>query len=540
MEDIIVAKLNSSGSVLWVTNFGSTGNDLAEGIAVDINGDVVVSGSFQGTVNFGITNFVSNGLSDLVLLKINGSTGAMMWAKNIGGSADDFGHAVTTDPTSADVVVVGEFAHGIFIGPTFLTSTAGSQDSLVVRYTSSGGFRWATNFICAANDAAKGVKIDSGGNVLFTGYFQGTINFGNGNQNATVGSSFTDLYVTKLTSTGGYGWSKVFGEAFADTGLGIALDSVGNPYFTGAFGQADINFGGTNLLNQGSDENVYLVKLSGFDGSHIWSKGFTHTANAEQTGLGVAMDSAANVIMSGGFKNQSNFGNGNLTSAGDFDAFVASFTSASGAPLWSTNFGGSGADFGYAVATMGTNVLLAGDTSGGVFGFTNLTSAGLLDGFYMQYVLPQAGTPGTPGTTFPSVNAGITLPSSAVSIAPNQTPRPAGFFSSTTTDTAGQVVNLWTSGGGSIQNWLLQMSKSNSFTWATIYAPVDDPVNGMTFTTNSLTAGANYYFRVASTNAAGMSAWITNAVYMPITTIAARPPTGSSPPPRSACSRLWA
>jgi hypothetical protein len=50
--DAYVAKFNSTGAYQWAVSVGGTGMDLAQGIAVDTDGDVHVAGSFRDTADF--------------------------------------------------------------------------------------------------------------------------------------------------------------------------------------------------------------------------------------------------------------------------------------------------------------------------------------------------------------------------------------------------------------------------------------------------------------------------------------------------------
>jgi hypothetical protein len=51
-DDVFVMKLDSAGNFDWAYSFGSTGNDIGYGIAVDSAGTVYLDGYYEGTVNF--------------------------------------------------------------------------------------------------------------------------------------------------------------------------------------------------------------------------------------------------------------------------------------------------------------------------------------------------------------------------------------------------------------------------------------------------------------------------------------------------------
>jgi hypothetical protein len=60
LQDVFVAKLDPTGAVLWSKSFGNVEIQAANGLAVDGNGDVIITGYFRGTINFGGTNLTTS------------------------------------------------------------------------------------------------------------------------------------------------------------------------------------------------------------------------------------------------------------------------------------------------------------------------------------------------------------------------------------------------------------------------------------------------------------------------------------------------
>ncbi|MBI4705677.1 MAG: hypothetical protein HY744_31685 [Deltaproteobacteria bacterium] len=133
-----------------------------------------------------------------------------------------------------------------------------------------------------------------------------------------------------------------------------------------------------------------MAKLDA-DGNELWSKRFGD--ELEQSALGVAVDEAGNVFVTGEFAGTIDWGGpeGPLASAGGTDIFLAKLDP-DGEPLWGRRFGGKGADRSRAVAAdpFG-NVVLAGDSDGALdFGGGPLAAAGGADAFVAK--LGGAGT----------------------------------------------------------------------------------------------------------------------------------------------------
>ncbi|MEO0248734.1 MAG: hypothetical protein ABIN58_04180, partial [candidate division WOR-3 bacterium] len=82
--DYLLLKLSSDGSLSWAKTFGGTGNDGAESITQTQDGGYVVAGRTQ---SFGAGN------DDLLILKIN-SSGSLSWARTYGGKSYDYANSI--------------------------------------------------------------------------------------------------------------------------------------------------------------------------------------------------------------------------------------------------------------------------------------------------------------------------------------------------------------------------------------------------------------------------------------------------------------
>jgi hypothetical protein len=382
--DMVVAKYNSTGQLLWVNTFGGSGNDWVEAIAVDpATGDVVMTGVFEGTITVASTSYTSGGSYDILLVKLSGSSGAVMWSQKIGGTGDDRGFDVAVGP-NGEVAMVGQYGGTIYFGSSALRTTMGSIDSLIVKYDAHGNVQWFRNFYCVSTDSAGAVAVDSQGSVLVTGGFMSSIDFGDGLGLQVAPTSSREIYVAKLSAAGVCTWSRIFGGTGTDFGAGVVADSKGDIIITGSYGLGDINFGGTTLPYMGSDINLYLVKLSGSQGSHVWSKHFSHTTAAQQLANAIAIDDSDNVLVCGSFQQSSSFGAYTLVSSGGWDGFVAAF-SGQGAALWAKQIGGTGLDEAKGVSARLGRVALTGGTSGGTFEGVTLSTVGYSDVFLTTF-----------------------------------------------------------------------------------------------------------------------------------------------------------
>lgn len=177
-------------------------------------------------------------------------------------------------------------------------------------------------------------------------------------------------------------WREGIGGLSSDNGSSVAMDASGNVFVTGLFSNM-VDFGGGLLGTNSTPDQVFLAKYSAA-GTYLWSKKICNSTQA--TGFpAITTDASGNVFVTGGFIGVADFGNGNVTSAGDKDIFLVK-CSPTGAYLWSGHYGNSGLDYGSSVATDAAgNVYFTGVFTGTVnFGNGNLYSQGNTDIFVVK------------------------------------------------------------------------------------------------------------------------------------------------------------
>jgi predicted transcriptional regulator len=271
--------LDSSGNYVWAKSFGGTSNESGSSVAVDSSGNVYTAGYFKSTlVDFdpgsGTANLTPTGGTDVFVSKLD-SSGNYVWAKSFGGPMADSGRSVAVD-SSGNVYTTGTFeGTGDFdpgSGTANLTSNGGT-DVFVSKLDSSGNYVWAKSFGGTHLEYGFSVAVDSSGNVYTTGYFKSTlVDFDPGSGTANLTHDGTgcagyaaDVFVSKLDSSGNYGWAKSFGsdDCNAESGYSVAADSSGNVYTTGTF-RSTVDFdpgsGTTNLTSNGG-QDVFVLKL---------------------------------------------------------------------------------------------------------------------------------------------------------------------------------------------------------------------------------------------------------------------------------------
>ncbi len=128
--DAFVGKLDASLNHLWSKTFANGLPQIADGIATDPNGNIFVTGGFNGPVDFGAGFLVSAGGQDAFLVKL-GPSGNALWSKRFGTTQEQGGKALGVDPVGAPVLG-GFFQTGIDLGQGPFTAQ-GSTDAFLAK-----------------------------------------------------------------------------------------------------------------------------------------------------------------------------------------------------------------------------------------------------------------------------------------------------------------------------------------------------------------------------------------------------------------------
>jgi hypothetical protein len=162
IADLYVAKYAAlDGALLWEKRWSDPAGDLGAGrnVAVDSSGDVVVAGYCRG-------QFDTNGyrIADLYAAKYAAADGTLLWEQRYDGPAkgDDYASALALDG-SGNVVVTGGSASG---------ASRWNYDYYTAKYASSdGALLWEKRYNGPANgsDSAKSLALGPNGLVAVTG-----------------------------------------------------------------------------------------------------------------------------------------------------------------------------------------------------------------------------------------------------------------------------------------------------------------------------------------------------------------------------------
>lgn len=347
--DVFLTKINADESYAYTYTFGGSAADAGRSVTTDSSGNVYITGSFQGTVNFdptgGTDNHTSAGSEDGFLTKIN-ANGTYGYTRTFGGVLAESGNGVTTD-SSGNVYVTGQFQVATDFDPTpgahDVKSPVGTSGAFLMKINANGTYGYTDTFSGAGNSPGYGVTTDSSGNIYLTGYFEGTVDFdpSGGTDNHTSAGGH-DIFLTKINANGTYGYTDTFGGGAEDQGNAVKTDSSGNVYLTGYFsGTADFPVGGTDPKISAGGFDIFLTKINA-NGTYGYTDTFGGTGY--DFGNAVTTDSDGNIYLAGNFVGTVDFdptaGTDNQTAGGADDGFLTKIN-ADGTYDYTYIFGGS-------------------------------------------------------------------------------------------------------------------------------------------------------------------------------------------------------
>jgi hypothetical protein len=177
-RDIFVAKLDAlTGNTVWAQQYGDGADQLAWDVAVDSNNDIIVAGYNEGVVNFGGADLTTADQQDIVVAKLD-QNGAHVWSTAFGGVGNQEPNAVAVDSLNR-VVLTGNFQGDVDFGAGLVTSL-GQEDAYVTKLTEDGEHLWNNIYGSMGSEIGFGVTTDQMDNVIAVGHHSGTVDFGSG------------------------------------------------------------------------------------------------------------------------------------------------------------------------------------------------------------------------------------------------------------------------------------------------------------------------------------------------------------------------
>jgi hypothetical protein len=362
-----VAKLSPEGTVLWATAIPSTDLLDVRNVAVGPDGNLYLGGTYSGTATFGAEEAIAPGYNDAFVASLD-AAGAFRWALVTGASAYARGLGLAIDSQGA-IVVIGYFSGEADLGGTPLTAM--KDETYVAGLDTQGTVLWVTTAGGQGSTHAHAIAARPDGGTVVAGAFYGlpgaTIDAG-GFTLTSQGSN--DVLVLFLDAGGKVESASSFGGPHWEEAWAVTVDEKGDTYVAGQFNQSS-TFGATTLKSEGL--GVFVAGLAPA-GDLGWVTG--GGGPSDVTAVSLCADGSGHAFVTGLFSGQTSFGDTKLAGTGLWDLYVA--RAGEGGFDWAIGAGGEGNDYGGALARAPSGaLLLTGFFEGSAtFGDTPLKAAG--------------------------------------------------------------------------------------------------------------------------------------------------------------------
>lgn len=338
--DAFVLKLAPDGSAEWVLRGAGPGIGFGNEIEIASNGDLVVTGSFQETLDFGsgvsVASTAGAGIGQAFVLRVS-PDGSPLWARAVTGPVETGGRGVASDPINLDgdtvdrrVYLAVQFNGGSATvrtpnGDTTLTGPGGGGDCLISAFSSGGDLLYTRVFGGPGFDNCRGVGASNQGDVFVAGEFEGAVVF---DAVTLTSAGAEDIYVARLDTSGNVTAALRAGAAGDDGGPEIEVDENGAAFFTGSFaGNATTNVGVSYPI-AGAPRDVFIAEVP------VGASTITFSPQSPGSGddVSFALARGPNDVsaITGTFTNTLTFGSTTLTAGAQGGAFVAVLGSGSG------------------------------------------------------------------------------------------------------------------------------------------------------------------------------------------------------------------
>lgn len=357
--DVFVAKLNNTATqLLYVAYLGGSGDDSGKAIAVDSAGNVYVTGvtmSSNFPVTTGVLSNQSSGGEDAFVFKLD-PTGHLLYSTYLGGERDDSGLSIAVDG-SGNAYVAGQTSSTAFpatSGAFQSSNHGGLSDCFVSKLNATGsGLIYSTFLGGGLLDKCEGVALDASGNAYVTGTtYSSDFPMMLALQSSLAGTA--NAFAAKINSSGSaLIYSTYLGGSSLDSGNSIAVDASGSAYIAGDASSTDFpTTAAAFQMTLNGYYNAFVSKLSADGSTLVYSTFLGGSGN--DCGTSIVVDQAGRAVL-GGSTTSSDFPVANAfqtTFGGSFDAFGAVLDPSGATLVFSSFFGGSGDDRGYAVAVL--------------------------------------------------------------------------------------------------------------------------------------------------------------------------------------------
>ena len=243
--DAFVAAIDSAGAPLFATYLGGDGDDAANGVTLDSQGNIYVVGetgstNFPAPANFPGVDGTLGGTLDAFVTRLSPDASSVLYSTYLGGPGVERGNGIALAPGDRATITGNAGLAGLCANPPPDLEYSGADDAFFLRLSPSGTTIEQCGYIgVRSNDHGLGVAVGPQGDTFVAGDTQC-----DGQGTAPVLQEYLsggiDAYVTRISSDGQrtlyftyYGSSMRDGEPGNEYAYGIEVNNQNEAFVVG-------------------------------------------------------------------------------------------------------------------------------------------------------------------------------------------------------------------------------------------------------------------------------------------------------------------
>lgn len=319
--DGFIVKYNANGVYQNSVRIGGIFNDYIHAVYVNKDGQIFVTGSFEGDITIQGQTISSGSAANVFVARLNNDL-SLRWLKAIENQPfEQVGNAIITD------VADNTYISGYYQGENEL-----QQDLFIARFDYAGTLKWVKTVNGTGFLSCGSLAVDYSECVYHTGSFTGNAQLRASDGSAMhnyVSAGGSDGFIQKFDRNGYLRWATTVGGTGNDSIKTITTDVLGNTYIAGVF-SGSISFNNHTFTSTPNAANSFVAKYSNVESSHPYTQSIPPVWGNVINGIGnqdiktIAIDNDQNIMIGGDFSLVAQFGDSvSLSANHPKDAFVA-------------------------------------------------------------------------------------------------------------------------------------------------------------------------------------------------------------------------
>lgn len=265
---IFVTKYDDLGNYIWSKSISGSAIKVINDVATDLDNNIYLTGYFEDSLLLEDTVLIAPLDQNFFILKFD-PDGNLAWGKSYGTFGTIRGNCLEVD-IDGDIVVGGHFQGAVDFDGFMLQSNNIDFDIFVVKFNQQGTAIWAKEALGIYDDICSSIAIDSQNNVYLSGNFIGEMSLGDGIQISTPGFK-ENLFLLKYESTGSPLWARgLDSQQFNDYSFSLDIEVCDNYVGMTGYFEEELKIDEYAIFAQSDGFNGFVATFKKEDGTANW------------------------------------------------------------------------------------------------------------------------------------------------------------------------------------------------------------------------------------------------------------------------------